>query len=127
MIVEKITEGYVVQRFGTKTGLLIDQEFVAGDGTYFENPETKMPVNDTKITDSLYHHFKMVQAIYFEIGDEVVVDSTKADNGLIEHDFIGTLEEISQRKDSTVGSVRDQEDNLFTVNLKSLEPTKYGD
>ena len=37
MIVNKITTGFVIQRFNTETNKFIDQEFIAGDEVSYEN------------------------------------------------------------------------------------------
>jgi hypothetical protein len=37
MIINKITTGFVIQKYDTKTGNFINQEFVCGDDTTFEN------------------------------------------------------------------------------------------
>ncbi len=37
MIVKKITTGFVIQTFDTKTGKFVSQEFIAGDQVDFED------------------------------------------------------------------------------------------
>ena len=37
MIVQKVTTGFVVQTFDTKTGKFVCQTFVAGDPVYYED------------------------------------------------------------------------------------------
>lgn len=39
MIINKITTGFVVQKFDTDTGRCISQEFIAGDQVEWENQE----------------------------------------------------------------------------------------
>lgn len=39
MIVHKITTGFVIQKFDTKTRQFIGQEFIAGDQVEFENED----------------------------------------------------------------------------------------
>jgi hypothetical protein len=63
MIINKITVGFVIQKFDTETGKCVSQSFVAGDDVQYETEEGE-PVNlvqhSKKISQS-YFPFDMVQ------------------------------------------------------------------
>lgn len=64
MIINKITPGYVIQRFDTDLDKWIDQKFFAGDGVTYENELgdeldfTEIPFKDG---NEPYLNFGMVQ------------------------------------------------------------------
>jgi hypothetical protein len=58
MIVKKITVGFVVQKFDTKTKKFVSQEFVAGDEVTFEDEHWEI-LDDNEIEE--YLPFEMVQ------------------------------------------------------------------
>ena len=62
MILNKITTGFVIQRFDTETKQFVDQEFVASDDVSFEN-EYGEPVGSELFCDEngdeLYLPFNM--------------------------------------------------------------------
>jgi hypothetical protein len=73
MIINKITTGFVVQKFDTETGLCIRQEFIAGDAVEYED-ESGNPIDDDDddddddeyseafdVTKLVYQPFDMVQ------------------------------------------------------------------
>lgn len=57
MIIIKITQGWVEQRFDTETGEFIDQEFTAGDEVEYKSGDT----GETTEPFSEYLPFDMVQ------------------------------------------------------------------
>jgi len=59
MIVKKITTGFVIQTYDSKTGRCIGQEFVAGDEVEYED-EHGQSVDWTEEADA-YQPFNMVQ------------------------------------------------------------------
>ena len=59
MIVKKITTGFVIQSFDTKTNKFVASEFVAGDECDFENEDGE--VVDSSLLDNKYLPFDMVQ------------------------------------------------------------------
>ena len=64
MLVNKITAGFVIQTFDTKTGKWVSQEFVADNQSEYEN-ETGKPLKHDSIayakTFDAYLCFNMVQ------------------------------------------------------------------
>ena len=59
MIIQKITVGFVVQRFDNVTGKFISQEFFAGDEITYED-EDGVPV-ESKQAEKSYLPFEMTQ------------------------------------------------------------------
>ena len=59
MIISKITPGFVVQTYDTKTGRCVEQSFVAGEDTSYEN-ENGDPV-DWREEEDACQPFDMVQ------------------------------------------------------------------
>ena len=57
MLINKITIGFVVQRFDTDSKKCVDQVFIAGDTVDYEDIEGNLiePIED------LYHPFDMIQ------------------------------------------------------------------
>ena len=63
MIINKITVGYVIQCFDTKTSRCTSQSFIAGDIVDYEKPDGA-PVESEKQIEKLgYLPFDMVQPI----------------------------------------------------------------
>jgi len=61
MIVNKITTGFVIQKFDTETGEYLSQEFIAGDQVDYEN-EVGEPTDQSLMpTPEPYLPFNMVQ------------------------------------------------------------------
>ena len=62
MIINKITNGYVVQQFDTELGKYINQEFIAGDPVEYEQPNfDEVPDEELELIKSHYLPFNMVQ------------------------------------------------------------------
>ena len=59
MRVHKITTGFVIQVFDTKTGQCVEQSFVAGDDVQYED-QYGNPI-DWREAQSAYQPFEMVQ------------------------------------------------------------------
>jgi|TARA_B100000809_G_scaffold227290_1_gene239539 hypothetical protein len=69
MIINKITVGYVIQCFDTKTSRCTGQSFIAGDIVDYEKPDGA-PVESEKQIEKLgYLPFDMVQPILEELND----------------------------------------------------------
>ena len=69
MIINKITTGYVIQCFDTKTDEYIGQSFIAGDIVDYEKPDGA-PVESEKQIEKLgYLPFDMVQPILEALND----------------------------------------------------------
>jgi hypothetical protein len=63
MLIEKVTHGYVVQRFDTETGQLVSQNFKASCDCDYEDTNGN-PLDegeDLDIALNLYHPFDMIQ------------------------------------------------------------------
>lgn len=62
MIVSKITHGYVIQKFDTKTQKFISQEFVVGDDCTYEDAQGK-PLGKVSMSkvENAYLPYDMVQ------------------------------------------------------------------
>lgn len=54
--------------------------------------------------------------------DIVEVNKSLCENELVEHDFIGTVVSLHTKHD--VAEVKDQDNNVFTVTIASLAPSK---
>lgn len=66
MIVDKITYGFVIQKWDTKKKVWVSQEFVAGDQCEYESPAGKSLDSDTIEDESgkePYLPFDMVQPV----------------------------------------------------------------
>jgi hypothetical protein len=60
MIINKITVGFVIQKFDDETGKFISQEFIAGDEVTYEDAEYGEEVNSKK-AEKAYFPFDMIQ------------------------------------------------------------------
>jgi hypothetical protein len=62
MIINKITQGYVVQVYDTETGKCQSQEFVAGDECEYEHSDTgeNFDIEDSE-TELEYQPYEMTQ------------------------------------------------------------------
>jgi hypothetical protein len=67
MIINKITTGFVVQKFDTETRKFISQEFIAGDETEWETVSGRPVGHDADLiygkggVDEPYLNFEMIQ------------------------------------------------------------------
>jgi hypothetical protein len=62
MIINKITQGYVVQVYDTETGKCQSQEFIVGDSFEYENADTgeNFDIEDSE-TELEYQPYEMTQ------------------------------------------------------------------
>ena len=61
MLINKITPGYVVQKYNTETGKCESQEFVAGDECEYETEDgDNFDVDDSE-TELEYQPYEMIQ------------------------------------------------------------------
>ncbi len=59
MKIQKITPGFVIQTYDTKTGRCVEQSFLAGEDTSYENE--KGDAVDWREGEDAYQPFDMVQ------------------------------------------------------------------
>jgi hypothetical protein len=64
MIINKITAGYVVQKYNTETGKCESQEFVAGDECEYETEDGNYFDVDASETELEYQPYEMIQPFY---------------------------------------------------------------
>ena len=122
MIVVKITNGFVSQRYDTVAGRFLDQEFIGSDDREWENGMGD-PVDPPSVNgEEPYLNMEMVQPKEndqptplianpnsFQVGEQVLV--TPLDNGdEPTQEFQGQVIGI---KDNRYVQVRDQDDNVF--------------
>ena len=60
MIINKVTVGFVVQKFDDETGKFISQDFIAGDEVTYEDAEYGDSVNSAAAANA-YFPFNMIQ------------------------------------------------------------------
>ena len=61
MLINKITTGYVVQKYNTETGKCESQEFVAGDECEYETEDGDNFNVDDSETELEYQPYEMIQ------------------------------------------------------------------
>lgn len=63
MIVNKVTDGFVIQRFDTEKKIFIDQEFIAGSSSEYEDSNGNSVDFDLLVVDNqeVYLPYDMVQ------------------------------------------------------------------
>ena len=107
MVINKITVGFVVQRYDTDKKIWLDQEFKAGDDATWENLDGDMveaPENAGDLTMEMIQPLTVenfekalnqppliAKPEHFEKGESVNVVPTGNPNDLIQHEFTGTV------------------------------------
>lgn len=69
MIIQKITTGFVIQKFDTKTNQFVSQEFIAGDQVEHEDENGEFVDNHDYDIDNHYMQFNMKQPNLNDYGD----------------------------------------------------------
>jgi hypothetical protein len=133
-MINKITVGFVVQRFDPNTRRFVEQSFVAADHSTWEDSDGNEldPTND-KDAELIYGkggvdepsmNLEMVQPtstlpILFSKGDRVLV--TPADDGSDPtNEFMGVVIGIGNK----YVQVKDQDDNVFDCDFSQVKPVK---
>jgi len=134
MIIQKITNGFVVQRFDSEKRRFISQEFIAADGHEWENELGENIENDDEGREAIYGKGGVdepelalemkqpaeIKGIYrFNVGDKVL--ATPDQTGDTWNEFQGTVRGFRQ---GNLVTVEDQDGDCFDCypdQLESLE------
>jgi len=120
MIINKVTNGFVIQQFDTETRRFINQEFHGSDDHQWETNDEGILMGDNDRdreliyglggVDEPYLNMEMVQPSIFNVqaGDRVLV--TPKDGSDPIEEFQGVVFGI---KDCKYIQVKDQDDNVF--------------
>lgn len=147
-VIKKITVGFVVQSYDTKTRRFSCQEFVASDAHHWENQEgDPLNLGDNADLALIYGqggvdepnlNLEMVQpkinsgvimdatpllanARFFELGEQVLVIPSDNPDDLVRNEFMGVVVGF---RDNTLVSVKDQDDNVFDVDAIQVHHVK---
>ena len=132
MFINKITVGFVVQRFDTETRKFTEQSFVSSDEATWEDSDgNELNLTDDKDAalvfgnggvDEPKMNFEMVQPINmkFKDGDRVLVIPAN-DGSDPQNEFMGVVVGI---KDNKYIQVRDQDDNVFDCEFSQVNLVK---
>lgn len=136
MILNKVTVGFVCQRFDTETGKFIDQEFISGDDTTWEDTngdEVERPDNATELNMEMVQPKQesgvvmdatplLAKANFFYEGERVLVTPTDNPNDLVRNEFMGTIVRI--RSDVGLIEVVDASGDSFDVDPVQVHHVK---
>ena len=123
-MLNKVTVGFVIQKFDTETNKFISQEFIASDEVTWEDPDEIDEPTDAPVVngETPYLNYTMVQPpVSFSIGDHVMATPIAND---IFTEFQGTIKNIRSGNFSEIlYTVEDQDGDgwdCFVSQLKHI-------